>query len=140
MIVPDCFHSPTFTHFSLKNDIYWLLDFTNVRAQLLPDRQFPLYIPMNIETTRLQQSILFNLYSVATYDKYLFFITLIIDIFAIFLRATDIYFLYIHLFYFGIKIVKQCLFFSFTLIFYWNNFTYRRFYYFLIFLPTSFHK
>ena len=103
-----------FRAFSLKNDFYWLLDFTNVRAQLFPDRQFSLYFLMNIETTRLQQSIMFNLYSIATYNKHLFTIILIIHVFAIFHRTTDIYFLYIHLFCFGIKIVKQCLFFFFT--------------------------
>ena len=105
---------PNFRAFSLKNDFYWLLDFTNVRAQLFPDRQFSLYFLMNIETTRLQQSIIFNLYSIATYNKLLFTIILIIHVFAIFHRTTDIYFLYLHLFCFGIKIVKQCLFFFFT--------------------------
>ena len=105
---------PNFRAFSLKNDFYWLLDFTNVRAQLVPDRQFSLYFLMNIETTRLQQSIIFNLYFIATYNKHLWTIILIIHEFAIFHRTTDIYFLYIHLFCFGIKIVKQCLFFFFT--------------------------
>ena len=92
----------------------WFHYFTNVRAQLFPHRQFSLYFLMNIETTRLQQSIIFNLYSIATYNKHLFTIILIIHVFAIFHRTTDIYFLYIHLFCFGIKIVKQCLFFFFT--------------------------
>ena len=100
-----------FCAFSLKNDFYWLLDFTNVRAQLFPDRQFSFYFLMNIETTHLQQSIIFNLYSIAKYKRHLFTIILIIHIFAIFHRATDIYFLHIHLFCFGIKIVKQCFFF-----------------------------
>ena len=116
-----------FRVFSLKNDFYWLLDFTNVRAQLFPDRQFSFYFLMNVETTSLQQSIIFNLYSIAKYNKHLFTIILIIHIFAIFHRATDIYFLHIHLFCFGIKIVKQCFFF-----FYFNillkYLTYRRFY------------
>ena len=102
---------PNFRPFSLKNDFYWLLDSTNVRAQLFPHRQFSLYFLMNIETTRLQQSIIFNLYSIATYDKNLFTIMFIIHIFAISHRTTDIYFLYIHFFCYGIKIVKECLFF-----------------------------
>ena len=101
---------PNFRAFSLKNDFYWLLDSTNVRAQLFPHRQFSLYFLMNIETTRLQQSIIFNLYSIATYNKHLFTIILIIHVFAIFHRTTDIYFLYIQ-FCFGIKITKQFLFF-----------------------------
>ena len=89
------------------------------------------YFLMNIERTRLQQSIIFNLFSIATYNKHLFtiiLIILIIHIFGIFHYATDIYFFYIHLFCFSIKIVKQCLFFSFTPIFYWNIFTYWRLY------------
>ena len=102
---------PNFRAFSLKNDFYWLLDSTNVRAQLFPHRQFSLYFLMNIETTRLQQSITFNLYSIATYNKHLFTVTLTIHVFAVFHRTTDIYFLYMHLFCFGIKIVRQCLFF-----------------------------
>ena len=102
---------PNFRTSSLKNDFYWLLDFTNVRAQLFPHRQFSLYFVMNIVTTSLQQLIIFNLYSIATYIKHLFTIILIIHVFAIFHRTTDIYFIYIHLFSFGIKIVKQCLFF-----------------------------
>ena len=100
-----------FHAFSLKNDFYWLLDFTNVRAQLFPDRQFSFYFLMNIEATSLQQSIIFNLYSIAKYNKHLFTIILIIHIFAIFHRAADIYFFHIHLFCFGIKTVKQCFFF-----------------------------
>ena len=51
-----------FRAFSLKNDLYWLPDFNNVRARLFPHRQFSLYFLMNIKTTRLQQSIIFNLY------------------------------------------------------------------------------
>ena len=70
--------------FSLKNDFYWLLDFTNVRAQLLPHRQFSLYFLMNIDSTRLQQSVIFNLYSIATYNKHLFTIILIIHMLAFF--------------------------------------------------------
>ena len=93
---------PNFRAFSLKNEFYWLLDFTNVRAQLFPVRQFSLYFLMNIETIRLQQSIIFNLYSIATYDKHWFTIMFIIHIFAISHRTTDIYFLYIHLFCFSI--------------------------------------
>ena len=81
-----------FRAFSLKNDFYWLLDFNNVRAQLFPHRQFFLYFLINIERTRLQQSIIFNLYSIATYNKHLFTIILIIHIFAIFNRATGMYF------------------------------------------------
>ena len=102
---------PKFRAFSLKNDFYWLLDFTNVRAQLFPDRQFSLYFLMNIEITRMQQSVIFNLYSIATYSKHFFTIILIIHVFSIFHRTTDIYFLYIHFFCYGIKIVKECLFF-----------------------------
>ena len=52
---------PNFHTSSLKNDFYWLLDFTNICAQLFPDHQFSLYFLMNIETTSLQQSIIFNL-------------------------------------------------------------------------------
>ena len=59
----------------------------------------------------MQQSVLFNLYSIATYSKHLFTIILIIHVFSIFHRTTDIYFLYIHFFCYGIKIVKECLFF-----------------------------
>ena len=92
---------PNFRAFSLKNDFYWLLDSTNVRAQLFPHRQFSLYFLMNIETTRLQQSIIFNLYSIATYNKHLFTIILIIHVFAIFHHITDMYFIYIHLFCFA---------------------------------------
>ena len=102
---------PNFCAFSLKNNFYWLPDFTNVRAQLFPDRQFSLYFLMNIETTRLQQLMIFNLYSIATNNKHLFTIILIIHLFPIVHRTADTYFLYIHLFCFGIKIVKQCLFF-----------------------------
>ena len=69
------------------------------------------YFLMNLETTSLQQSVIFNLYSIAKCNKHLFNIILIIHIFAIFHRATDIYFFHIHLFCFGIKIVKQCFFF-----------------------------
>ena len=83
---------PSFRAFSLKNVFYWLLDFTNVPAQLFPHRQVSLYFLMNTETTRLQQSIIFNLYSIATYNKHLFTIILIIHIFAIFNRATGMYF------------------------------------------------
>ena len=85
-----------FHAFSLKNDFYWLLDFTNVRAQLFPDRQFSLNFLINIEATRLQQSIIFNLYSIATYNKHLFTIILIIHMFAIFHRLLiHIFFIYI---------------------------------------------
>ena len=86
-----------FRAFSLKNDFYWLLDFTNVRAQLFPDRQFSFYILMKIETTRLQQSITFNLHSVTKYNKHLFTIKLIIHVFAIFHSATDIYIFFIYI-------------------------------------------
>ena len=72
-----------FHSFFLKND------FNNVCAQLFPDRQFSLYSLMNIETTRLQQSIIFNF--IATYNKHLFTIILKIHIFAIFCRITDIF-------------------------------------------------
>ena len=51
-----------FHAFSLKNDCYWLADLNNVCAQLFPDRQLSLYFLMNIKTTPLQQSIIFNLY------------------------------------------------------------------------------
>ena len=77
--------------------------------KLFPDHQFFLYFLMNIETTCLQQSITFNLYSIATYNKYLFTIISIIHIFAIFHCATDTHF-FIHWFCFDIKIMKQCLF------------------------------
>ena len=71
-----------------------------------------LHFLINIETTRLQQSVTFNLHIICcmqfnTYNKRLF--TIKTHIFAIFRRTTDIFF--IHLFYFGIKIVRQCLFF-----------------------------
>ena len=100
-----------FREFSLKNDFYWLLDFTNGRAQLFPDRQFSFYILMNIERTRLQHSGIFNLYSITTYNKHLFTIIFVIHVFAIFHCAIDIYCLYMPLFCFAIKVVKQCLFF-----------------------------
>ena len=100
-----------FCAFSRKNDFYWLLDSTNVVAKLFPHCQFSFYFLMKIETIRLQQSVIFNLYSIATYNKHLFTIIWIINLFAIFQRTTDIYLLYIHLFYFGINIAKQCLFF-----------------------------
>ena len=87
---------PNFRAFSLKNDFYWLLDSTNVRAQLFPHRQFSLYFLMNIETTRLQQSIIFNLYSIATYDKHWFTIMFIIHIFA-FPTARLIYIFFIYI-------------------------------------------
>ena len=122
---------PNFRISSLKNDFYWLLDFTNVRAQLFPHRQFSLYFVMNIVTTSLQQLIIFNLYSIATYIKHLFTIILIIHVFAIFHRTTDIYFLYLHLFCFGIKIAKQCLFFLYIS---------RLLLKFSLFLPTSFNN
>ena len=57
--------------------------------KLFPDHQFFLYFLMNIETTCLQQSITFNLYSIATYNKHLFTIISIIHIFAIFHCAND---------------------------------------------------
>ena len=104
---------PNFHAFSLKNDFYWLLDFTKVRAQLFPDRQFSLYFLINIETTRLQQSIIFNLYSLATYNKQLFTVILIIHVFAIFHRTTEIYFLYIHLFLFWYQNSEAVSFFFF---------------------------
>ena len=80
-----------FRAFYTKNDFYCLLDFMNVRAQLFLDRQFYLYFLTHIETTRLQQSIMFNLYSIATSNKHCFTVTLIIQIFAISHCATDIY-------------------------------------------------
>ena len=89
---------PNFRAFSLKNDFYWLLDSTNVRAQLFPDREFSLYFLINIETNRLQKLVIFSLYSIATYNKHLFAIRLVIHMFATFRRATDMYFLYIHFF------------------------------------------
>ena len=55
-----------FRAFFLKIDFYRLPDFKNVRAPLFPDRKFSLYLLMNIVTTRLQQSIIFNL--IATYN------------------------------------------------------------------------
>ena len=81
--------------------------------KLFPDHQFFLYFLMNTETTCLQQSITFNLYSIATYNKHLFTIISIIHIFAIFHCATDTHF-FIHWFCFDIKIMKQCLFFFYS--------------------------
>ena len=72
-----------------------IFDFTNMRVQLFPDRQFSFHFPMNIEGTRLYQSIIFNLYYVAKYNKHLLTIILIIHIFPIFHRATDIYIFFI---------------------------------------------
>ena len=52
--------SSTFAHFPRKMISTSCLN--NVRAQLFPDRQFSLDFLMNIETSRFQQSIIFNLY------------------------------------------------------------------------------
>ena len=100
------FASPisNFRAFSLKIDFYWLPDFNNVRAPLFPDLQFSLYFLRNIVTTRLQQSIIFNL--IARYNKN-FTIMLKIHIFAIFRRSTDVFYTFV-LFY--VKIVKPFLF------------------------------
>ena len=97
----------------MRNDFYWLPDFNNIRDQLFPDHQCYLYFLMNIEITRLQQSIKFNI--IATCNKHLFIIILKIHMFAILNRASDIFIK--HLLCFGIKIVKQCLFSTFTPIF-----------------------
>ena len=101
-----------FRAFSLKNDLYWLLDFTNIHAQLFPNHQYSLCFLMNFKTTHPQQSIIFNLYSISTYNTHLFTKMFIIHIFAIFHHATDTYFLYIH-FCFGIKIVHSINFYYF---------------------------
>ena len=53
---------PDFHALSLEIDFYWLPDFNNVHAQLFPGRQISRYFLMTIETTRLHQSIIFNLY------------------------------------------------------------------------------
>ena len=82
--------------FSLKIDFYWLPDFNNLRAPLFPDRQFSLYLLMDIVTTRLQQSIIFNL--IATYNKY-FIIIVKIHIFAIFRRTTDVFYAFVLFWY-----------------------------------------
>ena len=77
-----------FHAFSLRVGFYWLPDFNNVRARLFPDQQFSLYFLMNNVTTRLQQSIIFNV--IATYNKH-FIIILKIHIFAIFRRPTNVF-------------------------------------------------
>ena len=82
--------------FSLKIDFYWLPDFNNLRAPLFPDRQFSLYLLMDIVTTRLQQSIIFNL--IATYNKY-FIIIVKIHMFAIFRRTTDVFYAFVLFWY-----------------------------------------
>ena len=82
--------------FSLKIDFYWLPDFNNLRAPLFPHRQFSLYLLMDIVTTRLQQSIIFNL--IATYNKY-FIIIVKIHIFAIFRRTTDVFYAFVLFWY-----------------------------------------
>ena len=81
-----------FRAFSLKIDFYWLPDFNNVRAPLFPDRQFSLYLLMNIVATRLQQSIIFIL--IATYNKH-FTVILKIHIFAIFRRTADVFYAFV---------------------------------------------
>ena len=78
-----------FHAFSLKIGFYWLPDFNNLRARLFPDHQFSLYFLMKNVTTRLQQSVIFNL--IATYNKH-FIIILKIHIFAIFCRSTNVFF------------------------------------------------
>ena len=108
-----------FRTFSLKTDFYWLPYFSNVGTRLFLDRQFSLNFLMNIVTTRLQQSIIFNLHIINISLLYWKFIYLP------FFAALLMFFM--HLFCCDIKIVKPFLF-SFTPIFYWNIFTYQRFY------------
>ena len=85
-------HISNFRAFSLNIDFYWLPDFNNFRASLFPDRQFSLYLLMDIVTTRLQQSIIFNI--IPAYNKH-FTITLKIHIFAIFRRTIDVFYAFV---------------------------------------------
>ena len=85
-----------FRTFSLKIDFYWLPYFNNVRTRLFLDRQFSLNFLMNIVTTRLQQSIIFNL--LATYSKH-FTIILKFHTLTIFRRTADVFYTFVLFFY-----------------------------------------
>ena len=85
-----------FRTFSLKIDFYWLPYFSNVGTRLFLDRQFSLNFLMNIVTTRLQQSIIFNL--LATYSKH-FTIILKLHTLTIFRRTIDVFYTFVLFFY-----------------------------------------
>ena len=88
-----------FHAFSLKIGFYWLPDFNNLRARLFPDHQFSLYFLMKNVTTRLQQSVIFNL--IATYNKH-------------FIIILKIHMFFLQLFCFDLKIIKPFPFFFYS--------------------------